>query len=149
MGVKHYLAGPEKFWRTESEKPCRTDPEKLHRQVISSCGAPLVQGISRKKMLAAAAVNLLRPGSGKDNRKDNGKESRKSIQLFVRCVRLLRQEKTKAWAETRAKTRAKTRAEVSADTKRSSWEALRTEAFWRKYLGLDGDNPGGKTLLKK
>ena len=68
-GVKDYAAGAEVFRKT--------NPEELHKQLLTELKAPLISGMTRKKMLKAALKNLWKPGSWR------------SIGLFLKSVRML------------------------------------------------------------
>ena len=70
QGVKDYAAGPASFEKT--------DPEVRHSEVMERFRAPLSGGMSRKKMLYSAAVNLFRP------------ESLRSVHCFLLALKMLR-----------------------------------------------------------
>ena len=68
-GVEDYAAGARAFRKV--------DPEERHKKLLADFKAPLVSGMTRKKMLKAAIKNLWKPGSWQ------------SIGLFFKSVMLL------------------------------------------------------------
>lgn len=95
------------------------DPEKKHLEIMHSFNAPLAQDMTRKKMLRRAPINLM------------SAQNRKSIELFREAVRLL-------------KNGGSSNGETVWEHP-TTWEDLKTEQFWREYLGLnekeDADAP--------
>lgn len=80
-GAEDYAAGPGSF--------AATDPEARHKELLCAYRAPLAQDMDRKKMLGAAAGNLLKP------------KNWKSLGLFVRTVWMLRKRNVMDWNKLR------------------------------------------------
>ena len=79
-GVQDYLAGAAAFRRV--------NPEERHMKLLSDLKAPVVSGMTRKKMLKAALKNMRKPGSWR------------SVGLFLKSVRMLRKQQADGgWKE--------------------------------------------------